>query len=557
MDREEQGMLDILGPIGAVSGNDSTLEFGNVGVTNCVYLAIKGLPDSVPTVVYSPDELDDLLEIVEVGVLESKRPRPGTIQRLGFLKAKPITLRIALIHPHNGPPRLLLRFLQGSWSHDFTVPPADLYQLLKVGKVEGPPPLSGPLTRLKDGGWQVAGETLVLAEGLSSGCGFYGEYLHPDEVSEGEEVEVWDLPLEGEKLVVAFRLKKRWTPPGRIDEPTGKEGDALLARGQTFRALHRYREMGAAQLESRKVSAPWAAKAALSSLLCHLGNGDDKAAQAIWLGQTDDPFLSIGLKALEAGQADAHDSALFQQVSAYFHSLNPDVASAENAVNRIMSALYEHYGKDESVLRRVTLSNWYLHLREVHEGQPSEAALQAWSRARASFPEQVVSKTLRFPLPGAWVMEEALVSISPSPVPRSARVSLLSTDRLKRGLVVALILLLAVFVAKFVGGPHRPTGPPRITVKEDMLELDGKPVFAEPPDVEDVKRVLGVPSRDLSPKPNFYYVFYNGSQRAILEVMDLSWMGSSRSVGFVLEASETKFGEYEPINLIKRIESAD
>lgn len=564
-------MLDFLGPIGGVSGKDCSLEFGNVGLSNCVYLSIKDLPDVVPTVVYTPDELESLLKIVEVGVAESGRTKAGTVLRLGAMSAKPITLRLALIHPHQGPPFLLLRFLQDPWSQDFTVPAEDLLRLLKMGRVKGPPSVSGAVKKIDDGQWSIGTDTLSLLEGLSPGMGFYGEYLHPDEVEDGAELEVWPFEFEGRNFVAAFRLKNRWKKPDKVDEPTGQEGDVLLSQGQTYRALHRYRTLGESQMKSRKVVAPWAAKATLGALLCELKNGDDQAAQKIWLGRSDDPFQEIGLKALEAGQAEAHDTALFQQVSAYFHSLNPETEPARSAVNGIMSSLFEHYKPEETDLRRLTLSNWYLHLREIDERPPDQPALQEWNKAKSTFPHPVVPKTLRFPLPSPWVMDDQLVNISaasgasaPVASPASSAPTAskepptASSGLLVKGIASALVILLLFFGLKPSKDKTSSTshGPPRITMPNKVLLLDGKPVFEKPPKIAEVRRRLGAPSKDLSPKPHSYYVFSNGGDRSVLEVVDLSWMGPEAGVAFILESAENKFTEYEPIDLVKRIEEA-
>ena len=166
--------FDILGPIGAIQSGQTTLEYGNVGVSNCVYLCLKGDEQVVPCLIFTPEELESLLAMVDLACSEQERLEQGSVVRLGVTHPKPITLRVALIHPHNAKPVLLLRFCQGQWKSDVMAPPKDVALLLRQGKVDGPAPLNGSLKKVDASTWQLEEKKLLLLEGLSAGYGFAG-----------------------------------------------------------------------------------------------------------------------------------------------------------------------------------------------------------------------------------------------------------------------------------------------------------------------------------------------------------------------------------------------
>lgn len=432
-------MFDLIGPIGAIQSKNGKLEFGNVGTTNCVYFSYRGDADFVPTVIYTSDELEDLIGLVELAAKEIKTLTKGSIVRLGCMTAKPITLRLALVHPHQGEAFLLLRLLQGNWSQDITCLPQALLQLLKSGQVDGPKPLCGPLERDSDGAWTIGGEKLEILQGLSPGRGYFGEYIHPDEVSEGEVLEVWPFTVEEKKLVATFRYKRRTSSTG--DGP-GAKADCYLARGQNHLARKEILKLAKQQLDGGKVLAPWAAKASLTYLLSELADGNDQSAQAIWLGNSENKFLRMGVNCMEAGQTSSHDALIYHQISAYFHSLNPDVPRAVEGVNHLMKTVCEGCEEFAPQMLGMALCNWYLYLKEAFEKEPPTEALAEWNKAVRRSGLKPRPKVISFPSPDTWEVEEELTTTGSSPIKRSSPEK--PKERNLQHLLAAFVVLLVV-----------------------------------------------------------------------------------------------------------------
>ena len=400
-------MFDLLGPIGAIQSESGTLEYGNVGLTDCVYLKLVGDDQVIPVLIYTAEELEALTSMVEDALQLSASTKPGSIVRLGALRPKPISLRLALIHPHQGTPFALLRMVQGNWSKDIQVGPSDLVRLLQMGHQEGAPtPLLGKVKLVSDGVWSVGGKEVHLLEGLSPGTGSYGEYLHPQEVVEGEELELFTFPAEGKEWVATFRASQRWNPPQTVEQPLGQEADVHLFAGQTHRCRTKLRRLSKELLQSGEVDAYWAAKIALSTLLSHLVDGDDKAAQTVWLGRAEDPLLKLGVTAIEGGQATLPDQLVYHQISAYFHSLNPDLESALGAVQQTMQQVCLNLPPGRN-LKRIALNNWYLHLKEVFEGTPPPGVLQQWETLRRTHKLELAPKAICYPPPRPWNIERS------------------------------------------------------------------------------------------------------------------------------------------------------
>lgn len=348
-------MFDYLGPIGAINTPDGSLEYGNVGATDCIYLRYSGLKDVVPCLIYTADELKALLDIVRQGETLAQRTEAGQIIVLGVMPAKPITLRLALVHPREGPPFLLLRMLQGNWKTDIVTGGfAEFARLLEVGVGPTQRPLQGPLKRRPDGGWRVAGKDLELLQGLSPGAGRFGEYLHPNEVREGEVVEVWTFGHDGKDFVATFRTRSRWRPPARVENREGQEGDNLLFTGQVRACQEVHEALGRQMMKSGRVDATWASKLTLTALVRAILSGQDEVGHAIWLGRSPEPILQIGLKAIEAGQTSIQDARLYHQLSCYYHSLNPNQAEAARAIDGIMASVFQSLEPKDWQEKRLT-----------------------------------------------------------------------------------------------------------------------------------------------------------------------------------------------------------
>jgi hypothetical protein len=401
-------MLDTLGPIGSIKVPSGTLEFGNVGATACAFLRFVGGPGAVPCVVYTPEELVSLLGILGYAEKLSQTTQPGTILRLGAMRAKPIVLRIALIHPNAGAPFVLLRMIQGHGKLDIPVPIATAIKLFRQGQVANPvQPLCGMLRRDPNGVWLISGKEVHLVPNHSPGHGYFGEYLHPDEVREGEEIVAWTFPSGDKEYLGAFRTLQQWQPSSQVSEPMAQEGDVALFHGETYRCRQIHKTFGQTLLQAGDVDPAWAAKIALSSLLCDIADGEDETGHTTWIGNSSEPILQIGIAAIEQGQTSAHDLAIYQQVSCYFHSLGADQDSAAHAVNTILERLFAHVSEHDPQQRRRLLGNWAMHLKEIYDGKPPAEASEAWKRAKARYPGRVVPKVISFPPPYPWVVDWA------------------------------------------------------------------------------------------------------------------------------------------------------
>lgn len=415
-------MFDVLGPIGAIRHAEGELEFANVGATSCVSLTYKGEDDFIPTVIYTPDELDSLISMADEACKLTASSRPGTAVRLGVMRPKPISLRVSFVHPNQGEPFLLLGLVQGDWARNVHAPPESVRDLLKVGRAgTDANRIRGVLKRDGEKRWLLGSKTLSPVTGLSPGIGYYGEYISADQVPEGTQIVAWHVNLQGEELLATFQYASRWQPTARTEQQLGKDGDLALARGETFRCRELHKELSEQLLQSGKVDATWAAKVSLSSLLCCVLEGDDKRGHTTWHGKTGNPILDLGIQAIEADQVSTHDTVLYLMLGCYYHSLNPDRDSAQGAIDANMARVYEWAKKEQPQMRRLVLGNWYLYLKEVYEGPPPDSALVRFDSAQREFGEPITGKALSYPPPYPWVVDW-LEQTAPTPT-ASASVS--------------------------------------------------------------------------------------------------------------------------------------
>lgn len=401
-------MLDRLEPLGSIKAPTGTLDFGNVGETACVFMRFVGGSGASPSVVYTPEELASLLTLLRHAGKLSQTTKPGQILRLGAMRPKPIVLRLTLIHPNSGSPFVLLRLIQGRGKVDIPVPIATATELFKRGEVGHPaPPLTGPLQRNPAGNWTVQGRELLVIPSQTAGYGAMGEFLHPDEVREGEDVVVWTFSVANQEHIAAFRTAAQWRPPGSVAEPGAQEADTALFLGQTYRSRHILKSFGEKMQHRGAIDPAWAAKIALSTLLCDIADGEDESGHATWIGNSPDPVLQAGIAAIEQGQTSPHDLEIYQQVSCYFHSLGADQDSAAHAVNTILERLFSQLPEDQVQKRRLILGNWAIHLKEIYDGKPPNEVSEPWKRAKAHYRGRVVPKVICFPPPYPWVNDWA------------------------------------------------------------------------------------------------------------------------------------------------------
>jgi hypothetical protein len=401
-------VLDLLEPIGEIKTRAGTLEYGQVGLTDCAFLRFVGGGDAVPYVIYTAEEMNSFLAILRFAEKLSQSSRPGSLLRLGAMRPKPITVRIALVHANNGPPYVLLRMVQARWKLDVPLPIANALELFGKHEIEEPsPPICGMLRRDSSGVWTVGGRELHVVSGLSPGVGRYGEYLHPDEVRDGEDIVVWTVMAPGKEHIAAFRTLEQWQAPSNVSETMAQEGDVALFHGETYRCRQIHKTFSQTLQASGNIEPIWAAKIALSTMLCDIANGEDEAGHANWVGNSEDPVLQMGINAVEEGYTSAHDLAIYQLISCYFHSLGPDPDEAVRAVNDIMEKLFGQISDAEPQLRRLLLHNWAMHLKEIYDGKPPAHVADAWKRCKERYPGRINPRVVSFPPPSPWVLDFA------------------------------------------------------------------------------------------------------------------------------------------------------
>lgn len=400
-------MFDLLGPVGAIKAREMEMEAGQAGPkANCAYLRLQGLEDSVPTLVYTPEEWGQLLEMVSQALALSPDKSLKAVMRLGRMPEKPLGLRVSLVPAREPQPALVhFRFYLGDWFKDVMAPPNQVLSLLKMASPESADTVTGVVEKQADESWKVDGKRFVALPETSPGRGVFGEYLHSTEVASGTKVEIWPMEEGGVWKVLSFRVTDPWRPSQESQCPDGEVVDKLLSQGLVSKAEAALDVFTKSHLASGKVDATWASKSLLSHLLGRLLVGDDQAAHKAWLGKSENPILEIGSKAIEMGQTSVHDTVVYQLLSSHFHSLNPDAGQAEQAVNQTMLRVYRACKEQVPHLTRIALSNWYLYLCEVYEGQPPEKALAGWQTCLQDFGQPVEAKQLRWPLPYPWLID--------------------------------------------------------------------------------------------------------------------------------------------------------
>ncbi len=409
-------MLGKLAAIGSIQIPSGSLEYGNLGSTDCVFLRIRREDDQILHVVYTAEELGHLLAVLRFAKTLSQTSVPGAVTNLGALRPKPSTLRIALVHPTAGDPFVLMTLVKGYSSVDFPLHIDAAIELFIQGQIPNPfPPVCGMLRKTDSGSWQISGLELTVVKGHSPGVGHFGEFIHPDEARDGEELVVWPYEVEGRKYVGAFRTIEQWTAPSEVEEPMAQEGDMAWYHGETYRARQIHKTFAQGFTQRGPIPETWAAKLALTSLLCDIAEGRDEEGHGKWVGQADDPVIKIGVQALEAGKTSTQDQHLYQQISCYYHSLGADQTTATRTVNDAMTKLFGYISESVPQQRRLLLGNWAVFLKQIYDGKPPLESGDKWKKCKEQYPGRIVPTVLSFPAPHPWVSYQTTeVSATPS-----------------------------------------------------------------------------------------------------------------------------------------------
>lgn len=560
-------MEDILGPIGAIKTPRGELEVGNVGISNCVYLKYKPTDSGfAPTVVYNPMEFRDLLALAEQAVELAKSIRESTVHSVGVMPPKPATLRLALVRQTGQPAAALIRILLVREKVDLLTGPGELVALFKMAAVDGPPSLEGRLS-VDGNSWSIDNKKLRLS-GTVNGSGPHGEHLASHELRNGQQVRAWD---DGKGELVCFQLLTNSTKKN-VEEPLGQAADEQLARGHTHSARMAYQELIDKQLASGRVRAIWTAKIVLGTLISEIADGSDQKAQPIWLGQSPDPVLQKGIQIMESGDVGMKDFLCYQQVSAYFHSLNPNLSQAQSGVNGIMQSVCKGYAEigDDNLLR-LARSNWYSFLEEIFEGTPpTDATADLMRDCGGNLP---CAQSITFPRPEPWCEPEVKAKQQRQDEPPSESQPKPAFNRLALVVLAACLILVGLFklsgsssgrssssvepaelnvsmrgvkfgtsyekLKSMPGWTEKPYHLdkkqfwgklPGLSIHLDerkkmlrmtsaQLEYDDKVIIPEGTSQSTIQAALGVPAGKGGGGAHIYYVFEDGGARFVLEVM--------------------------------------
>lgn len=579
------------------------MEFGNVGLSNCVYFRFKARKGGFePLLVYSPDDLEHLLALVRQAMELKDSVEEEGVLRIGAMPPKPATLRLALVRASSQPPRLLIRLLHLRQKVDLMMEPEEFHSLLEVGRAAGAPPLEGPLSSLGGSRWQLAEAELETDE-FTVGTGRHRQYCRLEEVPAGQPVRAW---TDGKGRVVCFETRTEESS-SESELAAGRHADELLLQGRNHEACREYYALARDLMKTKSVTSRWAAKVVLGVLLAEIADGNDQMAQQVWLGQSPEPVLQMGIEAIESGKVGQTDHLSYRQISAYFHSLNPDPHQAQLGVNSVMESVCREMESVPTELRRMALSNWYLFLYEIFEGEPPADVLRSWKEESEGLQPPVRPEAISFPRPESWCEPTLPVEEQPAPAavekPKPAalfgKVSLIA---------VAVCLVMVVFIglagrSRARVGPAPPsalrvsmegvkfgesleslrnepgwefsepakTSPtladipywkgvkvlkkPTITIQFDaedkmmrmsggQVEYDGEVLFPKGMSREQIIQDWGKPAGKTPAKIYLYYVFEDGGDRFVLEI--------GRDGYCSIERTHGRWSDAAPVSLKRR-----
>lgn len=184
----------------------------------------------------------------------------------------------------------------------------------------------------------------------------------------------------------------------------GEAADALLAAGRPADAAAAYRALIADAFATKHPDLVIVGKSVLGLLMSLIFDNKLAEAHAVWIdeeGQT-----RLGILALEGGQTSTHDLIAYNLVQAYLYSLAAsDRASAEQAVNTLMTRCVAYaLERDRQLVPRM-VNNWRRHVRELYDDAPPPNALRGVEDAENRWGQQVPLGPLYWARPHPWVVD--------------------------------------------------------------------------------------------------------------------------------------------------------
>lgn len=365
---------------------------------------------------YSVREIADLRAMLQTAAELIPHYDPGNGGRVGELPYRGVRLRVVAGRRENGAGVLGLSFepsdfaSRASGDLRFFIEPATLPALLELLEMAGKLASSQlmPEFELRKGRLtatdplEVDGEPFVLTLG-GHVIGPLGEDLDVAELQSGDRVRVWP----------GYRVEVREPEPTRKPYPLdpaleelyaqGQQADDWLHQGHLARAREAYEELLQTMVRGGKIDSTAAAKCALGVLLAELRSNHFERANKIWV-EKDSELLQLGVKCLEMGQTSRHDELIYYLICAQFNAANPDVPQAERQVTEHLELVLKY--TEDRHFRRLALSNWHCHLREMYQEKVSQLRLEAWRRRCRDFGLTVKpAEQVTFPRPYPWVID--------------------------------------------------------------------------------------------------------------------------------------------------------
>lgn len=366
---------------------------------------------------YSAREIADLRAMLQTAAELVPQHEPGNGGRVGEMPHRGgVRLRVIAGRRENGAGVLGLSFEPSDFASRaagdlrFFIEPATLPALLdllerseKMATSQLAPEFGHRQGRLTSTDpLEVDGEAFVLTPG-GHALGPLGEALDVSELQAGDRVRVWP----------GYRIEVRPPDPARpphtlspdLEElyTRGQQADDWLQQGHLARARAAYEDVLKTMARSGKMDSTAAAKCALGVMLAELRSNNLARANRIWV-EKDHELLQLAVKCLELGQTSRHDELIYYLICATFNASNPDVPQAERQVTEHLELVLKN--TEDRFLRRLVMSNWHCHLREMYEEKVSELRLGAWRRRCHDLGITVVpAEQIIYPRPYLWVID--------------------------------------------------------------------------------------------------------------------------------------------------------
>ncbi len=184
----------------------------------------------------------------------------------------------------------------------------------------------------------------------------------------------------------------------------GEASDQMAAIGKYTEAMAGYKKILEIMENTGQLDSFLLAKITLGSLRALIKQGDFQEALEVWNAHMDQSLYGIGVYALENAQTSIDDLIAYDMICAFLHTVvEGDKAEAAKAVNLYLSRVCEHALENgERALMIQALSNWKIHLKEIHGGSIPQNIAGSLIQFERQFGETVKPRPIDFPLTTSW-----------------------------------------------------------------------------------------------------------------------------------------------------------